>query len=540
MRGDLRPSKKSLAKSLTVRLIKNSLYRQELFPVYLLSGQRGSGKTTTARVFAAAINCDVNQNFIRDPHSVIVPCLSCTSCNAMTAGNHPDFIEIDAASHTGVDNIRQIIESASFIPLLGRKKIYLIDEAHMLSKAAFNAFLKILEEPPACVTFMLATTEAHKVIDTVRSRCFQLLFDPLLPQVLANYLVSICQREHIEYDMPGLLMIAQESEGSVRDALNSIERIRLAGSKVTASALISLLGYIDTDLLFELFSHICSGNESSVLTTLAHPAFVRSLPSILWKKITELVRSALWVKHTTGHPYDCIPIPEYMRISIARIETSKLVALLELLYQAEPQFLKTTAQLPLLELTLMKMTAVFTCEIKQVPSPNTSNTPSSIPSNTNLATNLPSSLSPAWATFINCLADINDPLVLSIFKQGQFKGLSEPDTVQVTFSKEFTFFKELLEETQPVWKPILDTAFGKQVTFVSHFTDKQVTEQQAVPPIAPPRAPSSTHPEQHPEQRPEQRKTSVRTTPLDIRNAEKWKKAHMLLRLFPGTITEIT
>ena len=125
----------------------------------LFFGQRGCGKTTTARVFAPAINCKKADFFRKDPKNNSIPCQQCDSCLAMNKGQHPDFIEIDAASHTGVDNIRQIIEVASYVPFLGNKKIYLIDEAHMLSKSAFNAFLKILEDPPKTVHFIFATTD---------------------------------------------------------------------------------------------------------------------------------------------------------------------------------------------------------------------------------------------------------------------------------------------------------------------------------------------------------------------------------------------
>ena len=125
------------------------------FPSICFQEQRGCGKTSIARIFAAAINCDALETFQKNPQ-VQIPCLECRSCIAMKAMNHPDFIELDAASNTGVDNIRQIIDAASFVPVLGRKKVYLIDEAHMLSKAAFNAFLKILEEPPQSVVFMLS------------------------------------------------------------------------------------------------------------------------------------------------------------------------------------------------------------------------------------------------------------------------------------------------------------------------------------------------------------------------------------------------
>ncbi len=165
-----------VGQDLPVRMLKNSLYREQFFPVYLFSGQRGCGKTTTARVFAMALNCALLKSFQQEPQTIILPCLQCESCIVALSGKHPDFIEIDAASHTGVDNVRQIVEAASYLPVLGSKKIYLIDEAHMLSKAAFNALLKILEEPPRSTLFILATTDLHKIIDTVQSRCFQLFF----------------------------------------------------------------------------------------------------------------------------------------------------------------------------------------------------------------------------------------------------------------------------------------------------------------------------------------------------------------------------
>ena len=153
-----------IGQPLIVRMLKNSLYRDLFFPVYLFAGSKGCGKTSTARVFAAGVNCAQLPYFQKNPENQ-VPCLACQSCLAFTAGEHPDFIEIDGASHTSVDNVRSIIEASAFLPVLGRKKIYLIDEAHMLSKAACNAFLKILEEPPHSVMFILATTDAHKIID---------------------------------------------------------------------------------------------------------------------------------------------------------------------------------------------------------------------------------------------------------------------------------------------------------------------------------------------------------------------------------------
>src|SRR5436190_2589751 len=219
-----------VGQDLVVRILKNSLYLGHYFPVYLFAGQRGCGKTSTARIFAAAVNCSGLVSFQKDPKKSVIPCLVCDSCRAMQHGNHPDFIEIDAASHTGVDNIRSIIESSSLLPLIGRKRVYLIDEAHMLSKAAFNAALKILEEPPATALFILATTNQHKILDTVRSRCFQLFFTPIAYDSLRDHLRTICLKENISYDVDALDLIIRHTQGSARDALNVLEQVRFSNS----------------------------------------------------------------------------------------------------------------------------------------------------------------------------------------------------------------------------------------------------------------------------------------------------------------------
>ncbi|MFH1644148.1 MAG: DNA polymerase III subunit gamma/tau [bacterium] len=179
-----------VGQNIPIKTLLNGLYLKKFFPVYLFAGQRGCGKTSSARIFAAAINCQNLKKFQEDPKEKI-PCLECESCQPMLKNNHPDFIEIDAASHTGVDNVRQILENSSYMPLAGNKKIYLIDEAHMLSKAAFNAFLKVLEEPPSTVLFILATTEIHKIPETVLSRCFQVIFRPINSDDLKKHLINL-------------------------------------------------------------------------------------------------------------------------------------------------------------------------------------------------------------------------------------------------------------------------------------------------------------------------------------------------------------
>lgn len=257
--------KEIIGQDLVVRILQNSLFKNQFFPVYLLSGQRGCGKTSTARVFACAVNCKKLSEFQKNPQ-IQIPCLQCSSCNAMATSRHPDFIEIDAASYTGVDNIRNIIDTSSFLPVLGERKIYLIDEVHMLSKAAFNAFLKILEEPPKFVIFILATTEAQKLPETVRSRCFQLFFNPVNVQTVVQHLEYMCQQESIAYQKDGLEMIASVTQGSLRDAINLLEQSRFADVCVTKSVVLSVLGYIDDAVICKILESILVKNQQELVT----------------------------------------------------------------------------------------------------------------------------------------------------------------------------------------------------------------------------------------------------------------------------------
>lgn len=289
--------KEIIGQDLVVRILQNSLFKNQFFPVYLFSGQRGCGKTSTARVFASAINCKKLLEFQKNPQISSIPCLECQSCVAMTQGRHPDFMEIDAASYTGVDNIRNIIDTSSFLPLLGDRKIYLIDEVHMLSKAAFNAFLKILEEPPKFVVFILATTEAQKLPETVRSRCFQLFFNPVSLLEVVNHLEKMCQKESIDYDSVGLELIAQVSQGSLRDAINLLEQARFADNKVTKPVVLSVLGYLDDRALYKLLSLMIDKNHKELLAFFYDLSKQTISTDYVVKRFVELLYDSIALKY---------------------------------------------------------------------------------------------------------------------------------------------------------------------------------------------------------------------------------------------------
>lgn len=251
-----------------VQTLRNSFALGRVAHAFMLTGIRGVGKTTTARIIARALNCTGR----KDPHDV-EPCGHCKNCIAILKGRHPDVIEMDAASKTGVDDVREIIESAQFRPLLGRKKVFIIDEVHMLSRNAFNSLLKTLEEPPEHVVFIFATTELRKVPITVISRCqrFDLLRIP--QEKLVQFFGEISKKEHVSISHDGLALIAQAAEGSVRDGLSLLDQaiIQSDGTlqkndEISAEAIRKMLGVADGRVVADLLLNALEGKPQEALS----------------------------------------------------------------------------------------------------------------------------------------------------------------------------------------------------------------------------------------------------------------------------------
>lgn len=200
----------------TVGILENSFKQNRLHHAYLFTGTRGVGKTTISRLLAKSLNCEIGQAFN--------PCHECMACREISAGRHHDLVEIDAASHSKVEEIRQMLENVQYMPNKGRYKIYLIDEVHMLSTSSFNALLKTLEEPPAHVKFILATTEVKKLPVTILSRCLQLQLKNVPVNTIAKHLSSILKKENISYDDNALFLLAEAANGSIRDSLSLLDK----------------------------------------------------------------------------------------------------------------------------------------------------------------------------------------------------------------------------------------------------------------------------------------------------------------------------
>ena len=234
-----------------LKALENSIQHNKLHQAYMFSGTRGVGKTTIARVFAKCLNCQTGD--MPQPE----PCNECSACMEIKAGRHIEFLEVDAASRTGVDDMRELLESVQYKPANARYKIYLIDEVHMLSKSSFNALLKTLEEPPPHVMFLMATTEVEKVPKTVLSRCLQLNLKIIPENQIREHIQSLLGLESIKYDEESLGLIANSAQGSIRDGLTLLDQAIAHGNGALESDQVkALLGTIDQSYIIELVNHV--------------------------------------------------------------------------------------------------------------------------------------------------------------------------------------------------------------------------------------------------------------------------------------------
>ena len=240
--------------------LRNAIKNQHLAQAFLFCGPRGVGKTTCARILAKTINC---QNIQAD----IEPCNECESCKSFNTSSSFNIHELDAASNNSVDDIRNLVEQVRYAPQSGKYKIYIIDEVHMLSNAAFNAFLKTLEEPPKYAIFILATTEKHKIIPTILSRCQIFDFNRIQVQDIAQHLSGIAGKEEIEAEAEALHLIAQKADGALRDALSIFDLIVTfsSGNKITYQDTINNLHILDYDYYFKITDELLANNMGQVL-----------------------------------------------------------------------------------------------------------------------------------------------------------------------------------------------------------------------------------------------------------------------------------
>ena len=332
--------------------LRNAIQSGQLAHSFLFCGPRGVGKTTCARILAQSINCE-------SPVDGVEPCGTCGPCKSFRESSSFNIYEIDAASNNSVEDIRALTDQVRFPPQAGRYKVYIIDEVHMLSQAAFNAFLKTLEEPPPYAVFILATTEKHKIIPTILSRCQIFDFNRIQVADIAGHLQGICEAENIPFEPQGLHVIAQKADGGMRDALSMFDRIlAFSGGSVQLQQVLDNLNILDYDVFFGLVDAFLAEDLSTVLHTFQRVLERGFEGDIFLSGLAEHLRNLLVAKDPATH--DLLELTDALReryIDQAGIVSgSYLVSSLALLNQADIHFKASRHKRLHVETTLVKLT----------------------------------------------------------------------------------------------------------------------------------------------------------------------------------------
>lgn len=331
--------------------LQNAISQKRVAHAFLFTGARGVGKTSTARILAKALNCE------KGPQ--INPCDQCTNCQEVTHGNSMDVIEIDGASNRGIDEIRELKENVRYTPAKSRYKIYIIDEVHMLTKEAFNALLKTLEEPPPHIIFIFATTEPHKIPATILSRCQRYDFKRIPFREVIGSLKRIVEEEKIQISQRGLLSIAQESEGSLRDAQSLLDQvIAYAGENIRDEDIAEVLGLIDRKILNDTIEAIANRNVErcmEVIEVVYH--FGYDLQHFC-RELLQYLRNLILIK-VSQHPEGLMELPEeeleLFKKQAEKFQFDQLNHLFSLLLKGEQEIAQSTFPRTMLEMTLIRM-----------------------------------------------------------------------------------------------------------------------------------------------------------------------------------------
>lgn len=344
-----------------VRTLKNQIENNNVGHAYLFCGTRGTGKTSTAKIFSRAVNCT---NLHNDE-----PCNECENCREILEDKTMDVVEIDAASNNSVDDIRELRENVKYSPAKSKYKVYIIDEVHMLSQGAFNALLKTLEEPPSYVIFILATTEPHKIPATILSRCQRFDFKRVTVKDISSRMRYICEKEGIEADEKALNLIARNSQGALRDALSILDQcISFEGNKISYNDVIELLGSVNIEQLFDLAESIIKEDTRKSLQILND--------FIIWgKDVRNLVNDLidhfrnLMVCKISNDLDEIISLPEetidLLKQQAETIDTNNLIRILNILSETQDGMKISSNPRVLMEVTMMKIAQPMFDESKE-------------------------------------------------------------------------------------------------------------------------------------------------------------------------------
>ena len=334
-----------------VKTLVNQIKTGRVGHAYLFCGSRGTGKTTTARIFARAINCNSPENGS--------PCGKCEVCKAMEKGDNFDIVEIDAASNNGVDDARELREQVKFMPVVGKKKVFIIDEVHMLSASAFNALLKTLEEPPEHVVFIFGTTEIQKLPATILSRLMRFDFHLLSVEQIEKVLKKILEADGIAYDSNAVTMVARQGEGSMRDAISLLDScLSYSPEKLTLESVVTVLGTVGRDEVIKLIKSVATSDTKTMITSLDSMLIGGKSPVVVYREILSTLRDLLVVESLGENAKSLIQCGEDVfadMISAAKeIGRSKLLSIINATADTEAELRLSVHPRLVLEMALFK------------------------------------------------------------------------------------------------------------------------------------------------------------------------------------------
>ena len=332
-----------------VKTLKNALATRKLAHAYLFAGPRGTGKTTMAKLLAKALNCD---------EGIGCQCNECKNCKAIIDGAHPDVIELDAASNNGVDEIRELIDKVKYGTILGRYKVYIIDEVHMLSTGAFNALLKTLEEPPEHVIFILATTEPHKILPTILSRCQRYDFTKLSDDDINNRLRSVLEKEGIAYNEEAIKIIISLADGGMRDALSILDQVlAYSGNKLDVQDILDIFALESKEEKIALLNSIISKDVSDVLQRINRYVSLGTDIKRLTDDLLLILKDILI--YQSSRNVNCLEIlTEQEAASFFKgLDIDEKLKMIDIIMAAQKDYKTVNSIIPLFEVTILKLVA---------------------------------------------------------------------------------------------------------------------------------------------------------------------------------------